>query len=49
MGLKKQRRKLVKVQEKAQVCTSREEAQKILQKAAKATHKLDIMMHSRAS
>ena len=45
MGLKKQRRRLVKAQEKAEVCTTREEAQQILRKAAKATRKLDVMKH----
>ena len=45
MGLKKQRRRLVKAQEKAEVCTTREEAQEILRKAAKAARKLEVIQH----
>lgn len=45
MGARKQRKKLFKAQEEAQACLSREDAQKILHKAAKATRKLDVIEH----
>ena len=43
MGIKKQRRKLVRIQEKADACTTREEAQAILQKAKKAQSKIQVL------
>ncbi len=39
--LNKQHHKLVDLQEKAELCTSREEAQQILKKAAKARRKIE--------
>lgn len=38
--MKKQEKKLMKYSEKAEVCTSRQEAQKIIRKADKARAKL---------
>jgi len=40
--MKKQERKLMKYNEKAQYCTTREEAQTILKKATKARAKLQL-------
>ena len=41
MGARKQSRKLLKVVQSASSCSSREEAQKILKKAAKIYEKLE--------
>ena len=40
MNLEKQQSKLLKLKAKADACTSRKEAQKILKKSEKAIHKL---------
>tara|TARA_Y100001970_G_C13797868_1_gene633511 strand:- start:401 stop:529 length:129 start_codon:yes stop_codon:yes gene_type:complete len=40
MNVSKQHTKLLKLQAKAQVCSSREEAQKLIKKADKANQKL---------
>lgn len=43
VGVKKQQRRLVKAQVKAEMCTTRKEAQEILRKAQKAECKLSAM------
>ena len=43
MGVRKQRKKLFRAQEEAQVCLNRQDAKEILRKAAKAAHKLEVL------